>query len=70
MSADTAVKRVRGYLYQEDFWKYTYNKIKQDVECGHKFDPEVLSAIKCMFKCPLSSETKKLLGQIHSILSK
>ena len=70
MSADAAVKRIRDYLYHEDFWKYTYSKMKQDIECGNRFDPEVLSAINCMFKCPLSSEAKKLLSKIHSILSK
>jgi len=62
------VRKIRGYLYSEDFWRYTYNKIQQDISWGTNFDPDVNSAVKCMFKCPLTDETKKWLGKINSVL--
>lgn len=69
MSVDDEVKKIRGYLYSEDFWRYTYNKIQQDILLGKKFDSDVNSAVKCMFKCPLTTESKRWLGKIHSILN-
>ena len=69
MSVDSEVKKIRRYLYSEDFWKYTYNKIQEDVLMGKNFDPDVNSAVKCMFKCPLTTESKKWLGKIHNILN-
>lgn len=69
MQVGDEVRKIRGYLYSEDFWEYTYNQIQQDISWGTNFDPDVNSAIKCMFKCPLTSEAKKWLGKIHSILN-
>ena len=69
MSVDAEVKKIRGYLYNEDFWKYAYNKIQQDVSLGKTFDSDVNSAVKCMFKCPLTTEAKRWLGKINKILN-
>ena len=69
MQVGDEVRKIRGYLYSEDFWEYTYNQIQQDISWGTNFDPDVNSAIKCMFKCPLTSDAKKWLGKIHSILN-
>lgn len=69
MSVDNEVKKIRGYLYSENFWRYTYNKIQRDMLLGRKFDPDVNSAVKCMFKCPLTTESKRWLGKIHNILN-
>ena len=68
MSVDDEVKKIRGYLYSEDFWRYAYNKIQQDISLGKTFDSDVNSAVKCMFKCPLTTEAKRWLGNIHKIL--
>ena len=69
MSVDEEVKKIRGYLYSEDFWRYTYDKIQKDILLGKIFDSDVNSAVKCMFKCPLTTESKRWLGKIHSILN-
>ena len=69
MSVDDEVKKIRGYLYSEDFWRYAYNKIQQDISLGKTFDSDVNSAAKCMFKCPLTTEAKRWLGKIHKILN-
>ena len=69
MSVDDEVKKIRGYLYSEDFWRYAYNKIQQDISLGKTFDLDVNSAVKCMFKCPLTTEAKRWLGNIHKILN-
>ena len=69
MSVDDEVKKIRGYLYSEDFWRYVYKKIQQDISLGKTFDPDVNSAVKCMFKCPLTTEAKRWLGKIHNILN-
>lgn len=69
MSVDAEVKKIRGYLYSEDFWKYAYNKMQQDVSLGKTFDSDVNSAVKCMFKCPLTTEAKRWLGKINKILN-
>ena len=69
MSVDDEVKRIRGYLYSEDFWRYAYNKMQQDISLGKTFDSDVNSAVKCMFKCPLTTESKRWLGKIHEILN-
>lgn len=69
MSVDAEVKKIRGYLYNEDFWKYAYNKIQQDASLGKTFDSDVNSAVKCMFKCPLTTEAKRWLGKINKILN-
>ncbi len=69
ISVDDEVKNIRGYLYSEDFWRYTYSKIQQDILLGRKFDSDVNSAVKCMFKCPLTTESKRWLGKIHNTLN-
>ena len=69
MSVDDEVKKIRRYLYSEDFWRYAYNKIQQDISLGKTFDSDVNSAVKCMFKCPLTTEAKRWLGNIHKILN-
>ena len=69
MSVDNEVKKIRGYLYSEDFWRYAHKKIQQDISLGKTFDPDVNSAVKCMFKCPLTTEAKRWLGNIHKILN-
>ena len=69
MSVDNEVKKIRGYLYSEDFWKYTYNEMKQDISFGRKFDSAVTSAVKCMFKCPVTAASKQWLGKIYNILN-
>lgn len=69
MSLDDEVKRIREYLYSEEFWKYAYSKMQQDILLGRKFDPDVTSAVKCMFKCPITEESKRWIGKIHSILN-
>ena len=69
MSLVDEVKRIRGYLYSEDFWQYAYNKIQEDILLGRKFDSDVNAAVKCMFKCPITTKSKRLLGEIHKILN-
>ena len=69
MSVDDEVKKIRGYLYSEDFWMYVHNKIQQDISLGIAFNPDVNSAVKCMFKCPLTTEAKCWLGKINNILN-
>ncbi len=69
MSVEDEVKKIRGYLYSEDFWRYTYDKMQKDILLGKIFDSDVNSAVKCMFKCPLPSEAKQWLGKIHNILN-
>ncbi len=69
MSVDDEVKKIRGYLYSEDFWRYAYNKIQQDISLGKTFDSDVNSAVKCMFQCSLTTESKRWLGKIHKILN-
>ncbi len=69
MSLDSEVRKIRGYLYSKDFWEYTYNEVQKDISLGRKFDADVNSAVKCMFKCPLSAESKQWLGKIHSVLN-
>ena len=69
MSVDDEVKKIRGYLYSEDFWMYAHNKIQQDISLGIAFNPDVNSAVKCMFKCPLTTEAKCWLGKINNILN-
>lgn len=56
------------HLYSEGFWEYTYSKMQQDISLGRVFDSNLISAVKCMFKSPLSKETKQWLGKVHSIL--
>lgn len=46
MSVDDEVKKIRGYLYSEDFWRYAHKKIQQDISLGKTFDPDVNSAVK------------------------
>ena len=69
MSVDDKVKIIRGYLYSEDFWKYAYNQIQQDISLGKTFDSDVNSAVKCIFQCPITTESKRWLGKIHKILN-
>ena len=69
MSVDDEVKKIRAHLYSEDFWRYTYDKIQKDILLGKTFDSDVNSAVKCMFKCPLTTEAKEWLGKINNILN-
>lgn len=69
MSVDDEVKKIRGHLYSEDFWRYTYDKIQNDIMLGKNFDSEVNSAVKCMFKCSLTNEAREWLGKINNILN-
>jgi hypothetical protein len=68
MSVDDEVKKIRGYLYSEEFWEYAYNKMQQDISLGKQFSPDVNSAVKCMFKCPLTNGSKRWLGKINKTL--
>lgn len=69
MLVGNEVRKIRSYLYSEDFWKYAYDRMQQDISRVTSFDLEVNSAVKCMFKCPLTPDAKKWLGKIHSILN-
>ena len=62
-------RNMNQYLYSEDFWRYTYDKIQKDILLGKTFDSDVNSAVKCMFKCPLTTEAKEWLGKINNILN-
>ncbi len=69
MSVDDDVRKIRSYLYSEDFWVFAYDKVQRDIMLGREFGPDVTSAVNCMFRCPLSAESRRLLGRIHGILN-
>ena len=64
----TEVLALRSIFYSHAFWQHVLNSLQHDITIGRPIHPEFKSVIKGMFNCGVSSDVKKLLAQVNSLL--
>lgn len=64
---------LRSDFLSKDFWEFVLKRLDQIVSEGWDYmfiSNEFLSVVNGMFKCNISSDTKKILGKVHAKLVK
>lgn len=64
---------LRSDFLSKDFWEFVLKRLDQIVSAGWDYmfiSNEFLSVVNGMFKCNISSDTKKILGKVHAKLVK
>ena len=62
---------LRSDFLSKDFWEFVLKRLDQVVSDGWDYmfiSNEFLSVVNGMFKCNISSDTKKILGKVHAKL--
>ena len=62
---------MRSHFLSKEFWIYVLNELNNVVRTGYDYriiDTELFSVVKGLFRCNITDEVKRILGQVNAVL--